>query len=91
MNMMKGGDFVSCHDVGEERVDMCKAIEGIRNDARLEGIEEGIEEGIKEGIKEGVLKTLISLVKDGVLTITDAAKRADMTVSEFEEKTGLKA
>ncbi len=72
-----------CFNSGEERVDMCKAIEGIRNDARLEGIE--------EGIKEGVLKTLISLVKDGVLTITDAAKRADMTVSEFEKKTGLKA
>lgn len=76
-----------CFNSGEERVDMCKAIEGIRNDAKLEGI----EEGIKEGIKEGVLKTLISLVKDGILTITDAAKRADMTVSEFEKKTGLKA
>lgn len=60
---------------GEERVDMCEAIEGIRNDAR----------------EEGILETLIGLVKDGILTIADAAKRADMTVPEFEEKTGLKA
>lgn len=67
------------YDNGEERVDMCEAIEGIRNDAKAEGIEEGI------------LKTLISLVKDGILTIADAAKRANMTVSEFEDKTGLKA
>lgn len=64
---------------GEERVDMCEAIEGIRNDA------------IAEGVMEGILKTLIGLVKDGILTISDAATRANMTVSEFEEKTGLKA
>ena len=54
---------------------MCEAIEGIRSDAR----------------EEGILETLIGLVKDGILTIADAAKRADMTVPEFEEKTGLKA
>ncbi len=38
--------------------------------------------------EEGVLVTLIGLVKDGILTIVDAAKRADMTVAEFEAKTG---
>ena len=56
---------------------MCEAIKGIRQDARIEGIE------------KGVLKTLIGLVKDGILTLADAAKRADMTVSEFKKKTGL--
>ena len=56
---------------------MCEAIRGIRNDA------------IAEGIEEGVLKTLIGLVKDGILTLSDAAKRADMTVPEFKKKTGL--
>lgn len=40
--------------------------------------------------REGVLDTLASLVEDGILTIDDAAKRANMTVSEFEVKTGLK-
>ena len=45
----------------------------------------------EEGRAEGVLDTLIDLVKDGILTIVDAAKRANMTVAEFEEKTGLKA
>ena len=71
------------YDDREERVDMCEAIEGIRNDARAEGIE--------KGRVEGTLKTLISLVKDGILTITEAASRANMTVAEFEDKTGLKA
>ena len=56
---------------GEERVDMCEAIEEIR--------------------KDEIIETLVGLVKDGLLTIAEAAKRADMTVPEFEEKTGLKA
>lgn len=30
-------------------------------------------------------------MKDGIHTVADAAKRANMTVAEFEEKTGLKA
>lgn len=49
------------------------------------------EEGRMEGRIEGVLNTLVSLVKDGILTLSDAAKRANMTVAEFELKTGLKA
>ena len=60
---------------GEERVDMCEAIEGIRKDC----------------IEEGMLKTLIGLVKKGLLTVAQAAEEAHMTVPEFEEKTGLKA
>lgn len=49
------------------------------------------EEGKEEGREEGILEMLIGLVKDSILTIADAAKRANMTVSEFEAKTGLKA
>ena len=45
----------------------------------------------EEGREEGVLATLIGLVKDGILTVVDAAKRANMTVADFEAKTGLKA
>lgn len=71
------------YDNGEERVDMCEAIEGIRKD--------GISEGIEIGEEKGILKALASLVKDNILTLADAAKRANMTVEEFEVKTGLKA
>ena len=58
---------------------MCKAIEDMRNDS------------IAIGEVKGFLEAMISLVKDGILTVADAAKRANMTVAEFEEKTGLKA
>jgi hypothetical protein len=39
-----------------------------------------------EGRKEGILETLFGLVKDGIITISDAAKRADMTETIFVEK-----
>ena len=58
----------------EERINMCEAIEGIRND----------------GIEMGILTTLAILVNDGILTLSDAAKRANMSVEEFKAKTGLK-
>jgi hypothetical protein len=40
-----------------------------------------------EARDEGMLKTLFSLVEDGVLTISEAAKRANMTEVIFTEKT----
>lgn len=45
----------------------------------------------REGRAEGMIETLVALVNDGVLTVADAATRANMTVSEFEAKTGIKA
>ena len=64
-------------------------------EGRAEGIAEGRAEGEAkgraEGIAEGILNTLAGLVKDSILTLADAAKRAGMTTAEFEAKTGLKA
>lgn len=39
---------------------------------------------------EGALEILIGLVKDGLLSLSEAAKRMNMTVEEFERQTGLK-
>ena len=68
---------------GKEHVTMCEVLD--RVEAR--GIAKGREEGIKEGIKKGTINVLISLVKDGILSISDAAKRADMSVAEFKKYT----
>ena len=43
-----------------------------------------------EGRVEGMLKTLVGLVKKGVITIVQAADEASMSVSEFEALTGLR-
>ena len=72
---------------------MCEAIQGIRDDARAEGIAEGEAKGRAEGEAkgraEGILETLFSLVRDGILTLSEAARRADMTETEFEAKTKI--
>ena len=54
--------------VKEGKVDMCQAIEDMK----------------KESEARGILKTLGGLVADGLLSLTEAAKRANMSVLEFE-------
>ena len=51
------------------------------------GITKGIEEGIEKGIEKGQRKILISLVRDGVITVEEAAKRAGLSVAEFQKLT----
>lgn len=44
------------------------------------------EEGRKEGREEGKLDILLSLVREKLLTVKDAAVRAGMTETEFLQK-----
>ncbi len=60
---------------GKEHLTMCEVLD--RVEAR------GIAKGREEGIKEGTVNVLISLVKDGILSISDAAKRAGMSEERF--------
>ena len=58
--------------------EMCEKIEDMRKLA--------MEQGRAEGKAEAVLETIISLVKDGLITIAERAKRANITVSELEAR-----
>lgn len=51
------------------------------------GKAEGKALGKKEGEELGRLKTLAGLVKDGLLSLAEAAKRAGMTPTDFETRT----
>ena len=51
------------------------------------GKAEGKALGKKEGEELGRLKTLAGLVKDGLLSLAEAAKRAGMTPTDFEIRT----
>ena len=53
---------------------------------RNKGREEGLEQGRAEGRSEGIFETLCTLVKDGVLTVKDAAERAGISEEDFIEK-----
>ncbi|MBR1672022.1 MAG: Rpn family recombination-promoting nuclease/putative transposase, partial [Fretibacterium sp.] len=65
-------------------------IDGIREGelrGELRGKREGIREGKREGIREGEIKgkieALSALVHDGLLTLRDAALRANITEEQF--------
>lgn len=66
---------------------------GIATTVKLEGgiermcnLSEGVElRGYRRGRQEGTVSTLVFLVRDGLLSTEDAAKRADMTKEEFEK------
>ena len=44
------------------------------------------ERTLAETKEDGKIEVLAELVKDGILTIADAAARAKMSVAEFERK-----
>ena len=75
----------------EGREDMGSVIEEIREEIRAEciaegkaeGIAEGIETGRTEGIAEGTLKTLVRLVRDGLVSVQDAAASAGVDADEI--------
>ena len=49
-----------------------------------EGKAQGLAEGKAQGRQEGALQMLISLVRDGILSFEDAARKAGMSESEFK-------
>ena len=62
---------------------MCEVLDRVEARGMEKGMEKGIAKGREEGIKEGTVQVLISLVKDGILSISDAAKTADMSEESF--------
>ena len=47
--------------------------------------QEALEKSKNKWIKEGVINTLIMLVKDGIISVEDAAKRANLSVGTFQK------
>ena len=50
-----------------------------------EGRQEGRLEGRLEGRQEGRIQLIVDLVNDKVISMEEAASRADMTVEEFKK------
>ena len=62
---------------GKEKVNMCEVLDRVED--------RGIEKGRLEGRQEGTINTLISLVKDGILSLDEAAIRAGMSAKDFKK------
>ena len=56
-----------------------------KEDIDQEVLEKSKNKWIKEGRKEGVINTLLTLVKDGIISVEDAAKRANISVSNVSK------
>ena len=54
-------------------------------ETKEECIKEGRKRGRKEGIKEGAINILLTLVKDGIISTEEAAKRANISVTELNK------
>ena len=67
----------------KEEISMCKYVD------RLEA--RGEAKGRAEGEARGILITLADLVRKGLITVSQAAEQAKMTVEEFKEKAGFTA
>ena len=77
-------------DDGKEITNMCEALDIIEARGEKRGIAIGEKRGIVIGEKRGFVKALSELVKDGILSVSDAAKRADMSISSFMTEAGIK-
>ena len=64
----------------KEEVDMCQALQEIFDDGRNEGFMQGHELGFSEGQQ----KILVELVRDGVLSMRQAAEKAGKSEEEFK-------
>ncbi len=56
-----------------------------KEDIDQEVLEKSKNKWIKEGRREGVINTLLMLVKDGIISVEDTAKRANLRVSTFQK------
>ena len=70
-------DEMNANSENMEGRTMCEIYDQIQN--------EGIEIGIEQGIEKGKIEVLRGLFLDNIITLSEAAKRAGMDESEFEE------
>ena len=78
INAVTGANF-KIRD-GEERIDMSKGFEEIKEEYTAEGR----AEGRAEGKVEGMISALSGLVEKGLITLAQAANEANMSETEFE-------
>lgn len=49
-----------------------------------QGLSEGLSRGLSQGLSQGRLEMLTEMVRDGFISIQEAAKRLNLTVEEFQ-------
>ena len=70
--------------INQEVAKMCNLSENIWETGWNDGRASGLRDGRTSGVKEGKLSMLRELVSENLLTLSAAAKKANMTVEEFK-------
>ena len=71
---------------GKGEIDMCKAVKDMLDESKTKGLAEGRAEGRAEGELFGFIKAYTGLIKDGLLSVKEAALRMHMTEEKFVEE-----
>ena len=66
--------------------DMCDALRELFHDEIEEAKKQARYEGYQEGYQEGYWGTLIELIQDGLVNVTDAAKALKFSEEELKAK-----
>ena len=72
--LTKDRRFEEVQQDGMEVKNMCEVLDRAEN------------RGIQQGIQQGIIEILAALLKDGILTLEEAASRAGMTKEDFQKK-----
>ena len=51
-----------------------------------QGLSQGFGQGLSQGKRQGIISTLVQLVRDGLLSVSVAAERAQMSEEEFQKQ-----
>ena len=76
-------------NIEEGTVNMCQAIQQMREHSKAAGIAEGKAVGIAEGEAKGRLAAYAEMVTDGTIDVHFAARKFNVTAEEFIRKTGI--
>lgn len=50
-----------------------------------QGLERGLEQGLQRGLEQGKISLCVELVKDGILSLAEAARRANVSEAELKK------
>ena len=59
-------------------------VEGLQQ-GREEGLQQGLQQGREEGIEQGRLRTVVNLIKKGIITREEACEELGVSVQELEK------
>ncbi len=77
--------FLATKFLKEKELEAVKMMVGMNAFGKLY-YDDGVRDGMESGRQEGFTRAFCLMVRDGLLSLEDAAKRTDMSVEDFREK-----